>query len=294
MNKEEAKELRKPFAPSQVGRLPKGGTTLDYVGHAVVTDRLLTIDPEWSWEPFALDANGLPALDKEGNLWIRLTVCGVTRPGVGDGPSMKVRIGDALRNSAMRFGVALDLWSKEELESGEHPAPVSQQAAPRQEATEERPVARPAAAGKFASAKSLEYLESLVKKAGFASTSAFIASGDAARLVGHVVRDAPDAADCSALIDALKGAVPVTQVSRVADPDDPWAEGSVPMAANDQLARLDGAFHKIGLGSSEADKKARLARASAIVGRPILSARELTRAEASHVITAIETEGENA
>jgi hypothetical protein len=30
---------------------------------------------------------------------------------------MKERIGDAIRNAAMRFGIALDLWSKEELES---------------------------------------------------------------------------------------------------------------------------------------------------------------------------------
>ena len=90
---------------------------LDYVGHASVTDRLLTVDPGWCWEPMAVDQFGAPALDKDGNLWIRLTVCGVTRPGCGDGPNMKERIGDALRNAAMRFGVALELWSKEELES---------------------------------------------------------------------------------------------------------------------------------------------------------------------------------
>ena len=77
--------LRKPFPPESIGKLPKGGALLDYCGHAAVTDRLLTVDPYWSWEPFALDANGLPAADREGNLWIRLTVCGVTRIGVGDG-----------------------------------------------------------------------------------------------------------------------------------------------------------------------------------------------------------------
>ena len=93
---------------------------LDYVGHAATTDRLLEVDPAWSWEPFALDAAGLPALDKEGNLWIRLTVCGVTRPGVGDGKTAKERIGDAIRNAAMRFGVALDLWAKEDLHANGH------------------------------------------------------------------------------------------------------------------------------------------------------------------------------
>lgn len=88
---------------------------LDYVGHAAVTDRLLTVDPEWSWEPMALGPNGLPAVDHAGNLWIRLTICGVTRIGVGDGKSAKECIGDAIRNAAMRFGVALDLWAKENL-----------------------------------------------------------------------------------------------------------------------------------------------------------------------------------
>src|SRR5690242_16134863 len=83
MTPKAATDLRKPFPPESVGKLPKGGTMLDYVGHAAVTDRLLTVDPNWTWEPFALDANGLPAI-QNGNLWIRLTVCGVTRIGVGD------------------------------------------------------------------------------------------------------------------------------------------------------------------------------------------------------------------
>lgn len=112
------KKLREPFPAGSVGKLPRGGIQLDYVGHAVVTDRLLEVDPLWSWEPFAVDSYGLPAYDERGNLWIRLTVLGVTRIGVGDGPDPKQRISDALRNAAMRFGVALDLWSKDELESG--------------------------------------------------------------------------------------------------------------------------------------------------------------------------------
>jgi hypothetical protein len=150
-------ELRKPFPDGVVGALPKpykkespkgncqvcGGyhglpaAHLDFVGHAAVTDRLLSVDPTWTWEPMGFDAQGLPALDREGNLWIRLTVCGVTRIGVGDGASMKEKIGDALRNAAMRFGVALALWTKDELESGVHETkaveghPDQQQQAPR-------------------------------------------------------------------------------------------------------------------------------------------------------------------
>lgn len=117
---------------------------LDYVGHADVTIRLLEVDPEWSWAPKSTDPdpemlkaavasgnteivkavidNAPPKFetDRNGNpvgLWIKLTVGGVTRLGVGSCPSNqndaeKVLIGDALRNAAMRFGVAVDLWAK--------------------------------------------------------------------------------------------------------------------------------------------------------------------------------------
>lgn len=141
--------MRTPFLPHQISKLPKptkaqteevktdfkkgvrcevcGGwhhpkvVHLDYVGHAALTDRLLDVDPSWNWEPFALDDNNLPAIDKDGGMWIRLTVNGITRPGYGDsqgktgGDAMKERIGDALRNAAMRFGAALDLWHKGDL-----------------------------------------------------------------------------------------------------------------------------------------------------------------------------------
>jgi len=131
MNVEQEKALRAPFPPSQIGLLPKGGQQLEYVGHGAVTDRLLSVDPGWSWEPMALDAHGLPALDQHGNLWIKLTVCGVTRLGVGDGPTMKVLIGDALRNAAMRFGVALDLWVRGQAEDDEKVADQGQGQGPR-------------------------------------------------------------------------------------------------------------------------------------------------------------------
>jgi len=117
---EQQKILRAPFPPERISQIPrktKSGSTvrLDYVGHADVTDRLLTADPAWTWEP--LTADELAALPT-GGLWIKLTVCGVTRYGFGDaqgktgGDAVKEMIGDAIRNAAMRFGVALDLWSK--------------------------------------------------------------------------------------------------------------------------------------------------------------------------------------
>src|SRR5690348_11569109 len=102
---------------------------LDYVGHAELTNRLLDADPLWDWEPLALDERGLPVFDGYGGLWIRLTVCGHSRLGYGDsqgktGPNaIKEAIGDALRNAAMRFGAALDLWAKSDLREAqtEHP-----------------------------------------------------------------------------------------------------------------------------------------------------------------------------
>lgn len=138
--------LRAPFEKHQISKLPKGTKEqnncppsekrnctvcggwhhpriihLDYVGHAALTDRLLEADPLWSWEPMGLAPNGLPLFDASGGLWIRLTVCGVTRLGYGHAPAKpnaepgareKEIIGDALRNAAMRFGAALELWHK--------------------------------------------------------------------------------------------------------------------------------------------------------------------------------------
>lgn len=98
---------------------------LRYVGHAEATNRLLNVDPEWSWEPVASDEKGLPQYDANGGLWIRLTVCGVTRLGYGHaegkrgGDAVKEIIGDAIRNAGMRFGMALDLWTSSDLEIAE-------------------------------------------------------------------------------------------------------------------------------------------------------------------------------
>lgn len=114
---------------------------LDYVGHAALTDRLLEVDPEWSWEPLAIGPDGLPVFDNFGGLWIRLTVCGLTRMGYGDaqgknGPNaVKEAIGDALRNAGMRFGAALDLWHKGDL----HDAKAEQGNLPEEPKSEPKP-----------------------------------------------------------------------------------------------------------------------------------------------------------
>lgn len=137
--------LRAPFPPHLISKKPKplkkdapkgrcsecGGwhglpaVHLDYVGHAALTQRLLEADPDWDWEPVAYGADGLPALDANGGMWIRLTVCGKVRLGYGHadgkrgGDAVKEVIGDALRNAAMRFGAALDLWHKGDLHASE-------------------------------------------------------------------------------------------------------------------------------------------------------------------------------
>jgi len=105
------------------GNLTDAHIHLDYVGHAELTGRLLEADLLWQWEPLAFDNDGLPRFDHNGGLWIRLTVAGVTRLGYGDaqgksGPNaVKEAIGDALRNAAMRFGAALALWSKTDMDT---------------------------------------------------------------------------------------------------------------------------------------------------------------------------------
>lgn len=136
--------LRVPFPAHQISKLPKpfkkdspkgkcgecGGyhglpaLHLDYVGHAALTDRLLDADERWTWEPVA-DPKSLGLPVAEGGMWIRLTVCGMTRFGFGTadgktgGDAVKEMIGDALRNAAMRFGAALDLWHKGQLHEDE-------------------------------------------------------------------------------------------------------------------------------------------------------------------------------
>ena len=132
MTPEAAQALREPFDPKLIGKLPKGGTTLDFVGHAAVTDRLLKVDALWSWEPVAYAEDGGPLVrvnGKEAELWIKLTICGHTRIAVGTAQASafelsKQLISDAIRNGAMRFGVALDLWAKEDLSAEPAPAPI--------------------------------------------------------------------------------------------------------------------------------------------------------------------------
>lgn len=145
-NEDKNKRLRDPFEECDISWLPKPSKSqtdavkqnfrsgircdlcgawhhpdvvhLQYVGHAAVTNRLLDVDSQWNWDFLCTNENGEPIVDNNGGMWITLTVNGVTRKGYGDAPmhkgadAMKERIGDAIRNAAMRFGVALELWHK--------------------------------------------------------------------------------------------------------------------------------------------------------------------------------------
>lgn len=161
MDRDIAAQLREPFPAEKIGKLPKvtcgdcsdkqktctshkrakcrvckayvstAHTHLDFVGHADVTDRLLAVDPDWSWAPLAINESGLPMTDGNNGMWIKLTVSDKTMLGYGHagakrgGDAIKETIGDAIRNAAMRFGVALDMWRKEA------PEPVHENETPR-------------------------------------------------------------------------------------------------------------------------------------------------------------------
>ena len=131
MNEDKAKALRAPFRDDQIEAKNVGQRSYNFINHAVVTDRLISVDPAWYWQPMAISDNGSPVLDEFNGLWIRLTVCGVTRIGYGasephqkGADAVKTAISDAIKNAAMRFGVALDLWGADSNGSSVELAPT--------------------------------------------------------------------------------------------------------------------------------------------------------------------------
>ena len=149
--------------PKIVGKLPRGNIKLDYVGHAEITRILTEIDPLWKLEPIKIDDDGLPAYRVENgmaHMMGALTLLGHTRLGVGSAPHNKQDLvkelwSDLIRNTAMRFGIAVSLWSKEEWGGESDVAPKKK--APAKKAPEPAPVADtsqvdPASIGKFKAA----------------------------------------------------------------------------------------------------------------------------------------------
>lgn len=134
-NTDQLKKVLNDYAvpdPKIVGKLPKGGTQLDFVGHADITRILIEIDPHWRLVPIAWE-NGRPAVNivnDMATMWFEMTLLGQARLAIGtakaNSPDLdKVLYGDALRNGAMRFGIGLSLWTKQEWEDLNHHAPAS-------------------------------------------------------------------------------------------------------------------------------------------------------------------------
>ena len=162
--------------PKIVGKLPKGGAQLDFVGHADITRLLLEIDPTWRWVPIEWK-DGRPAIHVENGMatmWGELTLLGQARLGVGSVRADKVDldkelVGDFLRNAAMRFGICLSLWTKQEWEDlGETPKkparPVGTAAKPAPTVTP-----APASSDELLSQKQREDFEKACKDKGFST-----------------------------------------------------------------------------------------------------------------------------
>lgn len=264
MNEEQAKKLRDPFPADHIGLLPKGGTTLEYVGHGAVTDRLLEVDPDWNWEPLSVDELGFPRLDSAGNLWIRLTVGGVTRLGVGDGATMKVLIGDALRNAAMRFGVALDLWIRGHAEDDEQQSPPPARQRP-QAPSNANTTALPniIGPGPFASPEDHQSIRNLIESLTDAQRPAFLAWWRDQRFPGIKSQDALSEAQASLIFDHFDevAASPVgagVPASAAVDAPAPTvdAAGAPVVAKTDEEENLD-YFSERGMLSPEEEDKVR-------------------------------------
>jgi hypothetical protein len=148
---------------------------LSYAGHAAATARLLEADPAWNWEPVTVHPQTGAPLATDGLFWIKLTVAGVTRLGVGDGSTkrggnpadgMKEMIGDAIRNAAMRFGFALELWHKGDLHADATDADIEQH-----RAAAPAPAAQPAPAAAAPAAVTVDSAEKVDEIVGLLMNS---------------------------------------------------------------------------------------------------------------------------
>ena len=96
MAEKESVTMRTPFPAHQISKLPKPTKAqtdevkadykkgirctvcgawhhpnvvhVDYVGHAALTDRLLDVDANWTWEPVAMDSSGRPSRSTRAGL----------------------------------------------------------------------------------------------------------------------------------------------------------------------------------------------------------------------------------
>ena len=321
MTPEVGKILRNPFPAEVVGKLPRiwcascrdarckvcdnhrkvkceacrnnitsAHLHLDYVGHAETTDRLLQADLGWTWEPVAFNAEGLPVIDAFGGLWIRLTVAGVTRLGYGHaegkkGPdAIKEAIGDAIRNAAMRFGVALDLWGatcKEDDDAGA--------AEPEQPKTGQRETSPAAAAEDKPKPPSAADLRDWALKPG---RTADEIRGALQRVQAEhptvakrkLQNEVGDQEELATMLARLADAAPV-------DPPEEPAPDAVPMATEQQLQRMHILFGELGF-VGDSNRAARLDIVNNKIlklAEPVDSTKKLTAAQATQVNNALQS-----
>lgn len=104
-----------------LSKLPKGKVDLDYMGHADITLALISIDPFYDYGWLTHPDGTMLIQDRGRRLvlegWVK--VHGHVHRCVGTCEANKFEpekelIGDLLRNGAMRFGFATQLWSKAE------------------------------------------------------------------------------------------------------------------------------------------------------------------------------------
>jgi hypothetical protein len=117
------------------------------VSHSEITRILISVDAMWSWEPIEW-INGRPAIHIENGMatmWGFLYVHDKPMLGVGSVRADKQEldkelVGDFLRNAAMRFGISLALWTKNEWEDLGGHAPT-----PQKSTTIRKPAPKPVA-----------------------------------------------------------------------------------------------------------------------------------------------------
>lgn len=111
-------KLKKEYTDKRTGE--RKSFELDYISHAVVTDRLLQVDPAYEFVPLTNEhgvpivvLDGLNAGDEVG-VWGKLTILGTNVIEFCSGKDLLDAYSRCLCRAAMRRGVALDLWIRDD------------------------------------------------------------------------------------------------------------------------------------------------------------------------------------
>ena len=218
--------------PKIVGTIPRNGVNLSYVSHSEITRILISVDAMWSWEPIEW-INGRPAIHIENGMatmWGKMTLLGKTMICVGSARADKADyekelIGDLLRNGSMRYGIALNLWSKQDFGAGggggvsvqtitksfPGATAVNAPAQPQQasNASVVRPAAKQASPGNPVSEKQVFLINKLARDNQISDVVAYCAG-----IVGHALTTAKDmnSREASQVIDSLMNPQPIAEI----------------------------------------------------------------------------------